>query len=327
MTTLAHENVTMGQAVATPPEQTAKPRNVSSERLETQCHGLRSNRGKVAPARIEKEQRQLDAVLHAVAENVDSVTATTSQLKAVSEALGTGATETTEQANVVSAAAEQVSRNMETVAAAVEEMNATVHEIARNAADTAKIAGEAVDVSREALQTVDELNAANEEVGEVIKVITAVAQQTNLLALNATIEAARAGEYGKGFAVVANEVKELAKETGRATEQISRKIQLIRDSSSRTIDAIKRIAAIIEKISEMSTAIATAVEEQTSSTAEISSNVSEAARGSREIAQNIALIAQGVKETTKQAEAVLQATAQLEAATNRLGAVDAYLSD
>jgi methyl-accepting chemotaxis protein len=159
--------------------------------------------------------------------------------------------------------------------------------------------------------TVSKLGESSTEIGQVIKVITSIAQQTNLLALNATIEAARAGEAGKGFAVVANEVKELAKETAKATEDISRKIEAIQTDTKAAVDAIASISGVINQINDISGTIATAVEEQNATTNEMSRNVSEAARGSGEITSNIAGVAEAAESTTRGATNTQKASQQL----------------
>jgi methyl-accepting chemotaxis protein len=221
------------------------------------------------------------------------------ELGAVSTQMSSNAEETCAQANVVSAASEQVSKNVQTVATAAEEMTATIKEIAKNASEAAKVATGAVKIAGKTNDTISKLGESSEEIGKVIKVITGIAQQTNLLALNATIEAARAGEAGKGFAVVANEVKELAKETAKATEDISQKIQAIRNDTKASVDAIGQISAIINQINDISSTIASAVEEQTVTTNEMTRNITEAAKGSTEIAQNISGVATAARSTTE----------------------------
>ncbi len=173
----------------------------------------------------------------------------------------------------MTAATEQVNRNLQTVATGAEEMSATIKEIAKNASEAARVASEAVKSAATTNATVSKLGDSSVEIGQVIKVITSIAQQTNLLALNATIEAARAGEAGKGFAVVANEVKELAKQTAKATEDISQKINAIQGDTKSAVDAIGNISGIINQINDISNTIATAVEEQSATTNEMSRNV------------------------------------------------------
>jgi len=240
----------------------------------------------------------LRSSISAIAQNAQSLANSAEELSSVSQQMSANAEETSAQANVVSAAAEQVSKNVQTVATGAEEMSASIKEIAKNAAEAAKVATSAVTVAAETNTTVSKLGESSAEIGKVIKVITSIAQQTNLLALNATIEAARAGEAGKGFAVVANEVKELAKETAKATEDISQKIEAIQGDTKGAVQAIQEIGTIINKINDIQTTIASAVEEQTATTNEIGRNVGEAAKGSNEIAQNITGVAQAAQSTT-----------------------------
>lgn len=193
--------------------------------------------------------------------NATALASSAEEFSAVSNQMATNAEETSTQSNSVSAASEQVNRNMQTVSAAIEEMGASIREIAKNASDAARLSANAVSVANEANSTIVKLGDSSSDIGKVIKVITSIAEQTNLLALNATIEAARAGEAGKGFAVVANEVKELAKETARATEDISRKIETIQGDSKGAVEAIKQIGKIIGQMNDISNSIAGAVEE------------------------------------------------------------------
>ncbi|HET7488089.1 MAG TPA: methyl-accepting chemotaxis protein, partial [Acidimicrobiales bacterium] len=247
----------------------------------------------------------------AIAQNADSLASAAEELNAVAEQMGANATETSSQANVVSAASEEVSKNVETVATGAEEMTASIKEIAKNATEAAKVAGQAVEVATVTNVTVEKLGESSAEIGKIIKVITGIAQQTNLLALNATIEAARAGEAGKGFAVVANEVKELAKETAKATEDISQKIEAIQTDTGGAVDAIGQISEIIGRISDFQNTIATAVEEQAATTSEIARNVSEANRGSAEIAENIGGVASAAESTATGASDSQRASAEL----------------
>lgn len=212
--------------------------------------------------------------------------------------LTSNAEETSTQAQVVSAAAEQVSANVRSVAAAAEEMDATIREIASQAHQAARVASDAVILAQSAGGLVNKLGESGSRIGGVVKLITSIAEQTNMLALNATIEAARAGEVGKGFAVVANEVKELAKETARATEDISSKILAIQQDTTQAVQAITEIQATIKRINEIQTAIASAVEEQSATTREIGRNVTEAARGTEDIASNITGVADAARGTS-----------------------------
>jgi methyl-accepting chemotaxis protein len=254
---------------------------------------------------------QLRETLREVSGNATALASASEELSAVSRQLNANAEETSAQASVVSAASEQVSRNVVTVATGVEEMGASIREIATNAAEAARVASNAVQVAAATNGTVAKLGESSADIGKVVKVITSIAQQTNLLALNATIEAARAGEAGKGFAVVANEVKELAKETAKATEDISQKIEAIQADTRSAVSAIKEIGDIINRIADIQSTIASAVEEQTATTNEIGRNVSEAAKGSAEIAQNISAVATAAKSTTEGANDTLRAAGQL----------------
>jgi methyl-accepting chemotaxis protein len=234
-----------------------------------------------------------------IAQTAQALASASQELTAVSQQMAANAEETATQANVASAAAEQVSSNVTTVSTGAEEMGASIKEIAKSANEAAKVATSAVKVADKTNATVAKLGESSAEIGNVIKVITSIAQQTNLLALNATIEAARAGEAGKGFAVVANEVKELAKQTAKATEDISRKIEAIQGDTKGAVEAISQIGKIINQINDIQNTIASAVEEQTATTGEISRNVAEAAKGSSEIAQNITGVAQAAQSTTE----------------------------
>ena len=234
-----------------------------------------------------------------IAQTAQTLASASQELTSVSQQMASNAEETAAQAGVASAAAEQVSHNVTTVATGTEQMGASIKEIAKSAHEAAKVATAAVKVADRTNTTVAKLGESSGEIGNVVKVITSIAQQTNLLALNATIEAARAGEAGKGFAVVANEVKELAKQTAKATEDISRKIEAIQVDTKGAVEAIGQIGGIINQINDIQNTIASAVEEQTATTGEISRNVTEAARGSSEIAQNVSGVAQAARGTTE----------------------------
>jgi len=246
-----------------------------------------------------------------IAANATSLGAASEELSAVSKQLSSNADATSAQANIVSAATEQVNKNIQTVATGTEEMSASIREIAKNASEAARVATSAVKVAETTNAVVGKLGESSGDIGKVIKVITSIAQQTNLLALNATIEAARAGEAGKGFAVVANEVKELAKETAKATEDISQKIETIQTDTRSAVTAIGQIGQIITQINDIQNTIASAVEEQTATTNEIARNVSDAARGSGEISQNIGGVAKAAESTSGGATDTDRAAAEL----------------
>ena len=215
----------------------------------------------------------------------------------VSKELTANSNQTTSQASAVSSAAEQVSQNVQTVSTAAEEMSSSIKEISKSASEAAEVASSAARLASSTTATMTKLSESSAQIGNVIKVITSIAGQTNLLALNATIEAARAGEAGKGFAVVANEVKELAKETAKATEDIGAKIVAIQQDAKGAVQAIDEITGVIGRINDIQNTIASAVEEQTGTTNEISRNVSESARGSSDIASNIVGVASSAKAT------------------------------
>jgi methyl-accepting chemotaxis protein len=246
-----------------------------------------------------------------IGESAANLSAASEELTTVSQQMSANAEETSAQATVVTKASEHVNKNLQTVATGTEEMGSCIREIAKNATESAKVATAAVRVAEATTATVAKLGESSTEIGQVIKVITSIAQQTNLLALNATIEAARAGEAGKGFAVVANEVKELAKETAKATEDISRKIEAIQDDTKAAVEAIASISGIINQVNDISTTIASAVEEQNATTNEMARNVSEAAQGSGEITQHIAGVAEAAASTTRGANDTQAAAQQL----------------
>src|SRR5271155_2152474 len=250
-------------------------------------------------------------LLTQIASSAQHVSGASEELSATSQQITANSEETSAQADVVSNATQKVSQNLQTVATGAEEMGASIKDIAKNATEAAKVATSAVKVAETATATVSKLGDSSTEIGQVIKVITSIAQQTNLLALNATIEAARAGEAGKGFAVVATEVKELAKKTAKATEDISQKIETIQVDTKSAVEAIGAITRIINQVNDISNTIASAVEEQNATTNEMSRNVTEAARGAGEIAKNIAGVAEAAQSTSRGASDSQNAASQL----------------
>ena len=267
---------------------------------------------------INKMSGSLKHMIMAIEENAVQVASASEELNATSQQITTNSEETSAQVMVVSQSAQAVNQNLQTVATGAEEMGASIKDIARNATEAAQIANSAVKAAESANTTVSKLGDSSAEIGQVIKVITSIAQQTNLLALNATIEAARAGEAGKGFAVVANEVKELAKKTAKATEDISRKIETIQVDTKAAVESIGTISEVINKINDISSTIATAVEEQNATTNEMARNVSEAAQGSGEITRNIAGVSDAAESTSHGAGDTQKAAQQLVATSAEL---------
>jgi len=248
---------------------------------------------------INKMHGNLRGIIESIAGNAQNVANASEEFSAVSQQISANSEETSAQANAVSSATDQVNRGLQTVASATEEMSASIKEIAKNATEAAKVADNAMKTATETNAVVTKLGESSAEIGQVIKVITSIAQKTDLLALNATVEAARAGEVGAGFAVVANEVKELAKQTAAATEDISRKIEAIQADAKSAVQAIASISGVIGQVNDISGTIATAVEEQSATTSEMSRNISEAAKGAGEVAQNIQGVAQAAQSTSQ----------------------------
>jgi methyl-accepting chemotaxis protein len=273
-----------------------------------------------------KMNKEMVEMLKVLGETATAIAASAEEMTAVSHQLTGNAGDTAEQAKAATATSEQVSANVNVVAASSEEMMASIREISKSATEAARVAKAAVTIADTTNQTIHQLGASSAEIGKVIKVITSIAQQTNLLALNATIEAARAGEAGKGFAVVANEVKELAKETARATEEIGQKIDAIQSDTQAAVKAIGEVSQIINQVNDISNVIASAVEEQTATTTEIGRNVTEAAMGTNEIATSIAGVARsaqltlsGAADTQSSARSLSEMAAKLQSLASRAG--------
>jgi methyl-accepting chemotaxis protein len=246
-----------------------------------------------------------------MAHSASSLSAASNKLSETSAEMRGNAERTAAEAGSVSTAADQISSNIQTVVQGAENMTASIREISTNAREAAQVASNGVIIAKEAILKVGKLGESSQEIGNVIKVITSIAGQTHLLALNATIEAARAGEAGKGFAVVANEVKELARETAKATEDISRKIETIQSDTKGAIEGINQVGQIIAQINDIQNIIATAVEEQTATTNEITRNVSDVASGNQKIASNILEVSQAAQSTTQGAEFTNKAALEL----------------
>jgi len=253
----------------------------------------------------------LQHAMKGIAGNAQTLAGASEEMNSVSQQMGANAEETSAQVNVVSAASEQISSNIQTVAAGIEELSASAKEIAGNASEAALVAGTAVESAVVANNTITKLDQSSTEIGEIISTITSIAQQTRLLALNATIEAARAGEAGKGFAVVANEVKDLAMETAKASDDINQKIETIQTDSKDAVTAISQISEIITRINDFQNTIASAVEQQSGTANEIARNVNEAAKGSAEITRNITGVAEAAQSTSTGANDTQQAAGEL----------------
>ncbi|MBP2300108.1 methyl-accepting chemotaxis protein [Azospirillum picis] len=281
--------------------------------------------GRIRGERIDRLTREFDQLVLAALGRV-SLSAT--QLQATAQAMSANAEQTTRQADAVASASQEATGNVETVAAATEELSASIAEIGRQVAESTRMAGQAVAVAGKTDTTVRGLVDAAQRIGEVVGLITDIASQTNLLALNATIEAARAGEAGKGFAVVAGEVKQLASQTAKATEEIGSQIAGIQEISRQAAGAIAEIGRVIGEINHISTTIAAAVEQQGAATGEISRNVQQAARGTQQVSGTIVGVSEAAASTGGASREVLAASDGLNHEAEGLrGFVSRFLAD
>ncbi len=288
-----------------------------TKRLEVAGHFGRDEIGEVSRY-FNLFMDKLQEILRGVVSHTNHLGLASRQLLESSEQITANSGETATQASAASRITQQVSQNLQSLSTGAEEMTSTIQNIATNAHEAAKVASAAVTTAQAANATVAKLGQSSAEIGEVIKVITSIAQQTNLLALNATIEAARAGEAGKGFAVVANEVKELAKQTAKATEDISRKIAAIQGDTKSAVTAIGTIGGVINQINDISATIAAAVEEQSATTNEMTRNASEAANGAVDISANIGGVAQAADGTLSRAQESQKAAQELASIATQL---------
>jgi methyl-accepting chemotaxis protein len=253
----------------------------------------------------------LSAVLSLVDASADRLADASQQLTVTADGIAHNAEATAGQADVVVSSADEVAASVDVVAGGSGQMDAAIREISHNVTEASRVAGQAVTVAETTTRTVGKLGESSQEIAAVVKLINGIAEQTNLLALNATIEAARAGEAGKGFAVVATEVKELAQETARATDDISARVTAIQADTAGAVEAIGEISSVIGQINDFQATIASAVEQQTATTNEMSRNVGEAAGSSRSIASAISGLAGEAQQTTQRAAEAQQAASDL----------------
>lgn len=257
-------------------------------------------------------------LVHNIGEASRQLAAAAAELNATAMQMSGNAEKTTSVANATASASEEVTQGVRTVATNTEEMSASIKEIARNAAEASTTSAATLKQAQSTNTTITKLGESSQEIGNVIKVISSIAQQTNLLALNATIEAARAGDAGRGFAVVANEVKELAKQTAKATEDITNKITGIQKDSQSSVDAVAAIGSTIEKLNSIAGAIAASVEEQAATTNEVSRVVQESAKGVQSIAENVKTVSAAASETSVGSQQVTAAARSLSELAARL---------
>jgi|tagenome__1003787_1003787.scaffolds.fasta_scaffold20985390_5 methyl-accepting chemotaxis protein len=279
---------------------------------------LRVRAGDVGGGELAEMARSLDetldsisGVLTLVGDSSTELAAASTQLTTVADNIARFSVTAADQSERVVASADEVASSVDTVATGSSQMEQAIREIAHNATEAARVAGTAVQVAESTTKTVGKLGDSSQEIATVIKLINGIAEQTNLLALNATIEAARAGEAGKGFAVVASEVKELAQETARATEDISQRVEAIQADTAGAVEAIGQISVVIGEINDFQATIAAAVEEQTATSNEMNRNVAEAASGTRAISTAISGLATGTQETNARVADAQHAAADL----------------
>ena len=305
--------------------QVFKDNAIEVKRLEEE---QKANEERQAREKREMMLKMADDFESSVGGVVNSVSSASTEMQSSATALSATAEETSKQSTTVAAASEQASANVQTVASAAEELSSSISEISRQVAQSTQISATAVAEVEGANEQVQGLADAANKIGEVVALITDIADQTNLLALNATIEAARAGEAGKGFAVVASEVKNLANQTAKATEEISNQIGGIQTATQDAVHAIGSIGGIISQMNEIASTIAAAVEEQGAATQEIARNVEQASQGTAEVSSNISGVQAAAGETGESASQMLGAADELSQQSERLRAeVDRFLNN
>jgi methyl-accepting chemotaxis protein len=309
----------MGKAMAVFKQNAIERFRLEAEQKEIEARG--------ATQRAADMHRLADEFQAAVGNIVNAVSSASTELEGTAGTLTQTAATTQQLSTTVAAASEEASTNVQSVATAAEQLSASVAEISRQVHDSSKIATEAVEQAEQTDVRINELSQASSRIGNAVKIITAIADQTNLLALNATIEAARAGDAGRGFAIVATEVKALAAQTAKATEEIGQQIAEIQGATRDSVEAIKEIGLTIGRISEISTSIAAAIEEQGATTVEISRNVQQAARGTTQVAASITDVNRGAHETGSASTQVLTSARSLSNESQHLKLeVDKFLS-
>ncbi|MGB0631863.1 MAG: methyl-accepting chemotaxis protein [Alphaproteobacteria bacterium] len=318
-------------------EATLKEREAMEERaknaqLKAEADRAESEKQAEQAARAKKRAEGMAEIIESFQATVGDVLevfgSASSQLDSASQSLSETAEKTSTQSASVASASSQASANVQTVASATEELSSSVQEISRQVTESSRIAREAVSDAETANAKVQGLAEASNKIGEVVELINDIASQTNLLALNATIEAARTGEAGKGFAVVATEVKSLADQTAKATEEIGGQIAAIQAATGDAVEAIDTIGKTINTVEEISSSIAAAVEEQGTATNEIAVNVQQAATGTREVDASIEVVSHAAEETGSAASQVMSAGKQLkDKAEDLKTSVDKFLTD